>query len=264
MGASSNSCSFPQGHDPDTLVAAEGAESFEARLKEALPLSEYLVRQLASQVQTADVGGRAKLAALAAPLFSRMPEGVYRDLTLERLAAEVRMPAAKLREHLDSAVSRARHGHRKTGRPGGRRRAARFGPRGTNPAQPRSDKRGPRNAVEPGDQPGAAPPRGGARGRCAPRRWQASISPASACSTSCSTRRPNGPADYRDAARAVAGPARIPPSDANSRWRRPWWRKRRGGQRAADGDPQAGRAPRPRPPDERIVAKSGGYGLELR
>jgi DNA primase len=109
---------LPQGHDPDTLVAAEGAESFEERLKEALPLSEYLVRQLASQVQTADVGGRAKLAALAAPLFSRMPEGVYRDLTLERLATEVRMPAAKLREHLDSAVSRAGTGTG-TARPAG-------------------------------------------------------------------------------------------------------------------------------------------------
>ena len=94
---------LPQGHDPDTLVAAEGAEGFEERLKSALPLSEYLVRQLVSQVEGSDVGGRAKLAALAAPLFARMPEGVYRDLTLERLAAEVRMPAAKLREHLTAA-----------------------------------------------------------------------------------------------------------------------------------------------------------------
>jgi DNA primase len=98
---------LPLGHDPDTLVAAEGAAAFEQRLKDALPLSDYLVRELASQVPTADVGGRARLAALAAPLFARMPEGVYRDLTLERLAAEVRMPGAKLREHLDSAGSRA-------------------------------------------------------------------------------------------------------------------------------------------------------------
>ena len=94
---------LPQGHDPDSLVAAEGPEGFEQRLKDALPLSDYLVRQLASQVEASDVGGRAKLAALAAPLFARMPEGVYRDLTLERLASEVRMPAGKLRDHLDAA-----------------------------------------------------------------------------------------------------------------------------------------------------------------
>jgi len=97
---------LPQGHDPDTLVAAEGPEGFEERLKDALPLSDYLVRQLASQVEASDVGGRAKLAALAAPLFARMPEGVYRDLTLERLASEVRMPAGKLRDHLDAAGKR--------------------------------------------------------------------------------------------------------------------------------------------------------------
>jgi DNA primase len=112
---------LPQGHDPDTLVAAEGAEGFEERLKSALPLSEYLVRQLASQVEASDVGGRAKLAASAAPLFARMPEGVYRDLTLDRLAAEVRMPAAKLREHLTAAGKSAGAG--RTGTPGATRGA---------------------------------------------------------------------------------------------------------------------------------------------
>ena len=34
----------------------------------------------AAQVDLAHVDGRAKLAALAAPLFARMPEGVYREL----------------------------------------------------------------------------------------------------------------------------------------------------------------------------------------
>src|ERR1700733_15137425 len=35
---------LPEGHDPDTLVAAEGAPAFENRLTTALPLSEYLIR----------------------------------------------------------------------------------------------------------------------------------------------------------------------------------------------------------------------------
>jgi DNA primase len=91
---------LPEGHDPDTLVAAEGAEAFEGRIKSALPLSEYLVRELAAQSDTTHLDGRAKLAALAAPLFARMPDGVYRELLLDRLAAEIRMPPAKLREHL--------------------------------------------------------------------------------------------------------------------------------------------------------------------
>jgi DNA primase len=94
---------LPEGHDPDTLIAAEGAQGFEQRLKDAVPLSEYLVRQLLLQVELEHVDGRAKLAALAAPLFKRMPEGVYRELLLDRLAGEIRMPAAKLKEHLAAA-----------------------------------------------------------------------------------------------------------------------------------------------------------------
>ena len=41
---------LPEGHDPDTLVAEEGADAFETRMKEALPLSEYLVQQLIADV----------------------------------------------------------------------------------------------------------------------------------------------------------------------------------------------------------------------
>ncbi|MBS0376614.1 MAG: DNA primase [Proteobacteria bacterium] len=87
---------LPDGHDPDTLVAAEGREAFEARLDEALPLSEYLVRHLSAEVDLGSVDGRAKLAELARPLLARLPEGVYRELLVDRLAREVRMPAPRL------------------------------------------------------------------------------------------------------------------------------------------------------------------------
>jgi DNA primase len=88
---------LPDGHDPDSLVAAEGAESFEERLKAALPLSEYLVQQLTTEVDLDHIDGRAKLKALAAPLFTRMPEGIYREMLADRLAARVGMPAAVLK-----------------------------------------------------------------------------------------------------------------------------------------------------------------------
>jgi DNA primase len=91
---------LPEGHDPDTLVALEGREAFEARLKSALPLSEYLVQQLKLDLDLDSVDGRAKLKALAAPLFARMPDGIYRELLADRLAAEIRMPAVKLKEYL--------------------------------------------------------------------------------------------------------------------------------------------------------------------
>src|SRR6202790_3916900 len=89
---------LPEGHDPDTLVAAEGAEAFENRLHTALPLSEYLIQHLMVEVDLSHIDGRAKLKALAAPLFARMPEGIYREMLADRLAVQVSMPAATLKK----------------------------------------------------------------------------------------------------------------------------------------------------------------------
>src|SRR3984957_10766809 len=89
---------LPEGHDPDTLVAEEGSEAFERRLNGALPLSEYLIQHLMVEVDLNHIDGRAKLKALAAPLFARMPEGIYREMLADRLAARVGMPAAALKK----------------------------------------------------------------------------------------------------------------------------------------------------------------------
>jgi DNA primase len=96
---------LPDGHDPDSLVAAAGPEGFEALMNSALPLSEYLIEQLRQQVDLSHVDGRAKLKALAQPLFARMPTGVYRELLADALAAEIHMPAAKLKEMLMVGVA---------------------------------------------------------------------------------------------------------------------------------------------------------------
>jgi DNA primase len=89
-----------EGHDPDTLVAEIGKDAFEEKLKASLSLSTYLIRELLQQVDVTQIDGRAKLKALAQPLFAKMPEGVYRELLADALAAEIRMPAAKLKELL--------------------------------------------------------------------------------------------------------------------------------------------------------------------
>jgi len=101
---------LPDGHDPDTLVAAEGAEVFESRLHSSLPLSEYLVQHLSSEVDLDHEEGRAKLKALAAPLFARMPEGVYREMLVERLARGIGMPAAALKKAIIAAGDTAAGG----------------------------------------------------------------------------------------------------------------------------------------------------------
>jgi DNA primase len=87
---------LPQGEDPDTLILAEGRAAFEERLARAVPLSEYLVRELSEQADLSSADGRARFAEQARPLFARVPEGVYRALLLERLAQVVGLSASRL------------------------------------------------------------------------------------------------------------------------------------------------------------------------
>src|SRR5258708_23522777 len=105
---------LPDGDDPATLGGEEGSEAFENRLKSALPLSEYLIQHLMVEVDLNHIDGRAKLKALAAPLFARMPEGVYREMLADRLAAQVGVPAAALKKSFAAG-----HGARKPADPPG-------------------------------------------------------------------------------------------------------------------------------------------------
>ena len=98
---------LPDGHDPDTLVREEGAEAFEARLATALPLSDYLIRELSARSDPSSVDGRARLVELARPLIRRIPSDVYRELLVAQLAEAVRMAPARLGELLQSGEAQA-------------------------------------------------------------------------------------------------------------------------------------------------------------
>ncbi len=87
---------LPDGEDPDSLVRKEGAEAFCARVENAEPLSRFLLRRLAEQVDMSSLDGRARLAELARPLVRRVPEGVFRTLLIQQLAAAVGMHEDKL------------------------------------------------------------------------------------------------------------------------------------------------------------------------
>ncbi|MEA3132385.1 MAG: primase [Gammaproteobacteria bacterium] len=127
---------LPEGHDPDTLIAAEGAAAFENRLRAALPLSEYLVQQLLLEVDLEHVDGRAKLKALAAPLFARMPEGIYREMLAERLAARVGMPATTLKRSFIAGDAAARTSPNRLRGTRAEPPAAPVGPMGSGRASP--------------------------------------------------------------------------------------------------------------------------------
>ncbi len=89
---------LPDGHDPDSLVGEEGAEAFERRLDTTLPLSEYLIRELSEQSDLSHADGRARFSENARPLWSRLPDGVYRELMLARIAEVVGIAPQRLQE----------------------------------------------------------------------------------------------------------------------------------------------------------------------
>jgi len=103
---------LPDGHDPDSFVNENGADAFVKLMDAGLPLSEFLIQELSSQVDMDSIDGRAKLAEMARPLVSKIPNGVYRELLIESLADTVGLTAAKLEKMMaagQSGSDRGRH-----------------------------------------------------------------------------------------------------------------------------------------------------------
>jgi len=92
---------LPDDHDPDSYVNEFGSAAFEKKIDEGVPLSEFLIRELASQVNMETIDGRARLAELASPLVRKIPVGVYRELLIASLAETVGLSATKLERMMD-------------------------------------------------------------------------------------------------------------------------------------------------------------------
>lgn len=76
---------LPDGEDPDSLVRQEGAEGFDHRLREAMPLSQFLFDTLAADVNLSTLEGKGRLAERAKPLLAQIPDGAFGDLMKQRL-----------------------------------------------------------------------------------------------------------------------------------------------------------------------------------
>jgi len=76
---------LPDGEDPDSIVRKEGAAGFDARLAQAMPLSEFFYGELSKDVNLAGMEGKARLAERAKPLLAGIPDGAFRDLMQQRL-----------------------------------------------------------------------------------------------------------------------------------------------------------------------------------
>jgi DNA primase len=78
---------LPEAEDPDSLVRKEGADRFQARVREAEVLSDYFFAQVASGLQLSSLEGRAQLVGKARPYLEKLPAGVFREMMFTRLKA---------------------------------------------------------------------------------------------------------------------------------------------------------------------------------
>ena len=79
---------LPQGEDPDTYVRKFGKETFEKMLRDAKPLSQFLLDELKSQVDIQTPEGRAKLLQEAAPRIKQVAAPLL-SLMLRKQLAQV-------------------------------------------------------------------------------------------------------------------------------------------------------------------------------
>ena len=98
---------LPEGHDPDSYVNEFGADAFVGELDSGMALSDFLIGELAGQVDMTTVDGKARLAELARPLIRKIPRGVYRELLVGSLADAVGLSAARLEKMLGGPDSDA-------------------------------------------------------------------------------------------------------------------------------------------------------------
>ena len=77
---------LPQEHDPDSYVREFGKEQFERQVAQAMPLSDFLLRELAQRCDLTSSEGKAQLIYEAKPLLLKLPTPLLRLQLVKRLA----------------------------------------------------------------------------------------------------------------------------------------------------------------------------------
>ncbi|MBA3537875.1 MAG: DNA primase [Tatlockia sp.] len=86
LGLDASFIFLPEGHDPDSLVRAEGSEQFKFRMKNATPLNRFFLDTIANGIDTFSVAGKSQLINAAKPYLLKMQEGPYKQLLFNEIA----------------------------------------------------------------------------------------------------------------------------------------------------------------------------------
>ncbi|UYM14220.1 DNA primase [Endozoicomonas euniceicola] len=94
---------LPQGEDPDSMVRQEGSEQFLQRIQDqALSLDTFLFKELEDGLDLHTMDGRARLTKLAQPYLSKLPDGIFKQLLLQKLSELTGLDSSRLEAHLNT------------------------------------------------------------------------------------------------------------------------------------------------------------------
>lgn len=77
---------LPEANDPDSLIRKESKEIFTERLENAIPLADFFIKQLSSNIKINTIDGKAKLAKLGRELLKKMPRSIFYQLLSNKIA----------------------------------------------------------------------------------------------------------------------------------------------------------------------------------
>lgn len=98
---------LPSSHDPDTYVREFGQAAFRACLKDSMPLSAFLIDELAQRHRLDEPEGRSACTHEAAPILALLPEGAMRRQILNEFAQKVRLTSQELDGIVEQVPTRA-------------------------------------------------------------------------------------------------------------------------------------------------------------
>ncbi|GAB3761500.1 hypothetical protein GCM10028796_11800 [Ramlibacter monticola] len=130
---------LPAEHDPDSYIREHGQEAFARFVRQAVPLSTFLLEAAGEGCDLATAEGRSHMISNAAPLWKQLPEGALKRQLLGELADRSLLGPHELLELWGLAAPQR-------GAPGERRRRER---RGDAPYGKRAYGTGARQAIKP-------------------------------------------------------------------------------------------------------------------
>jgi len=101
---------LPTEHDPDSYVRELGAEAFEQQVRDAMPLSQFLIKEVTANNDLNTSEGRARAQFDAKPLLQAMPPSALRLQIVHGLAQATQTTPAEIETLFELAqpVARAR------------------------------------------------------------------------------------------------------------------------------------------------------------